>query len=174
MRMEIFKAIDWYVNDPLEPIDAPGDIAVLLETQGICLSAFIEDGTCIGCGGILFWGDNTAEACIRISKKGLEYKRQGLKAIKAGFAIIMRTCRNIVVFCWVDDSWPEAQRLTKWLGFTVGEELRELNGRTYRLWELKNGNDFNGVGNGSVSCGTDATGSDDAAASRSPSPNIRI
>lgn len=169
MRIEMYKAIDWYVDNPLELVYNPGDIAIRLETDSISVSVFTDDGECIGCGGILYWGDKWAEAWIRIDKKGLEYKKSGIRAIRAGFRIITRSVRDARVFCWVDTKWPEAQRLVKWLGFTEGEELKELNNSIYRLWEYKNGNGVNDIGNGSISCGADSAGQDDATASRGPS-----
>ena len=166
--MRSFEAIDWYVDNPLEIVHDPGNIAVRLETEGIGISVFV-DGTCIGCGGVLYYGEKLAEAWIRVDRKGLEYKREGLRAIRKGFRIVARTCRDARIFCWVDDSWPEAQRMVKWLGFKAGDETKELNNSIYRLWDYKNGDDVNGIGNSSIGCGADSAGQDDATASRSPS-----
>ncbi len=169
MRMELFQAIDWYLDDPLEPVENPGDIAVKIETQGLGISVFIEDGTCIGCGGILYWGEKEAEAWIRINRKGLEYKKEGIRAIWKGWRIIARSCRDMDIICWVDSDWIEAQRLVRWLGFNFGKEMRKLNNKTYNIWEYKHGNHVDDLGNGSICRGTDATGSDDEVASQRPS-----
>ena len=171
MRIELFKAIDWYVDNPLELIDTPGDIAVKIETDGVGVSVFTEDGNCIGCGGIIYWEDDVAEAWIRIDRKGLKYRKSGLTAIREGFRIIIKGCKDTQIFCWVDTEWPEAQRMVKWLGFIEGEEVRELNNKMYKMWEYNHGNGIDGIGNGSICCRTDAAGFDDEAASQCSSRN---
>lgn len=171
MRIELFKAIDWYLDDPLEPVKNPGDIAVKIETQGLGISLFIKDGTCIGCGGVLYWGEKEVEAWIRIDRKGLRYKKEGIRAIWKGFQIIVRSCKDIDIICWVDTEIPQARRLVEWLGFTEGEEIRELNEKKYLLWEYNHGHGTDDIGNSGICRRADATGSDDEIASQCPSRN---
>ena len=164
-----YKAIDWYLENPLEPIALPGDIAYRLEKQGIAMSVYESEG-CIGCGGLLFYENGTAEAWVRIDRTGLKHRKSGLRAIREGFKILTRVCKS-KIFCWVDTEWEEAHRLVKWLGFIPGEESRELNNKTYLMWEYKDGTGVNGNRHCSERCGGNATVRDDAATSRSPSTN---
>lgn len=135
MRIEKYKAIDWYVDDPLEFIKTPGDIACRIETQGVGMSVFDEEG-CFGCGGLLFGPDNTAEVWVRIAKRGLKHKKSGLKAIREGFKILVNICKD-PMFCWTNTAWPEAQRLVSWLGFTKTEETLDFNDSTYVMWKYE-------------------------------------
>jgi hypothetical protein len=168
MIVKMFKAIDWYMDNPLELIESPGNIAELLEKRGVAASIFI-DGYCIGCGGYLLWEDDLAEAWIRIDEKGLEHKMAALRAMRFLWDKVTNgpSSKGVRIFCWVDPEWNEAQRMIEWLGFTEGEESRELNGKEYKVWYYGNGNDD--FGNGSISCGADSAGQDDATASRGPS-----
>lgn len=164
-----FKAIDWYIDDPIEPILNPGNIAERLEKQGMGISVFDDDG-CFGCGGLLFYNNGTAEAWVRIDRRGFKHRKSGIRAIKEGFKILTNVCKS-KIFCWVDIDWEEADRLVTWLGFVKGKETRELNNRTYLMWDYDDGNDYDGYRHGSKRCGCNATVRDDAAAGRSPSTN---
>lgn len=148
MKIVPFKAIDWYLDDPLEPIEAPLDIAQRLEDQGISMSLFDDEG-CLGCGGMLRWPNNCTEVWVRIDRRGFMYKREGLRAIKEGFSVIMNVCETIL-FCWVDTKWPKAERMVQWLGFTPTSKTKELNGSIYKQW-TKNGDDSNDSRSGDVS-----------------------
>ena len=64
-----YKAIDWYLENPLEPIALPGDIAYRLEKQGIAMSVYESEG-CIGCGGLLFY-ENGSVMYIEQFEKGI-------------------------------------------------------------------------------------------------------
>ncbi len=168
MRIESFKAKDWYVEDPLEIIDPPDNIVEIIEKQSIGISVFLNDDTCIGCGGLLFWPDGNLEAWIRIAKRGLEHKMGGIKAIKQGLDIMIRTCSKLEpdarIFCWVEITNSKAQRLVEWLGFTASNEQRELNAATYLMWEFYRGTCNDGSGIGSISCRANSAGEDCPAA----------
>ncbi len=169
MYFDTFRAIDWYVDDPLEPIEAPGDIAIKLETDGVAISAFTKNG-CIGCGGFIYWDENNAEAWIRISKGGLRHRREGVRAIRGMFSILKNIC-STDMFCWVDTEWLEAQRMVEWLGFTPTHECKKINDKLYFVWKLTHGNVDDDSRDGGICHGADATGCNDRAASRSTSLN---
>jgi len=156
MRLERFKAEHWHLEDPFEVLEAPDDTGVKLAEQGIAFTAFDGD-TPVACGGFLFWAENEAEAWIRISKRIGDNLYPALKAISDGLAILRRIYDG-QVFCWVDDSWPKAQRLVQWLGFNKTDTQKEHDGTIYFLWELNNGSSTSGSRVGSHSSGRDSTG----------------
>jgi hypothetical protein len=154
MELTTFKPIDWYVDDPLEIIQAPDEMITQLKIRGVGISAYTKEG-CMGCGGLLLWEDDLAEAWIRVSRKGFKHRKEGIRAIKKAFHIVTNTVKDMCIFCWVDTEWPEAQRMVKWLGFIPGTETREMNNRTYLMWDYNNGNDFNDCRSGHVCDGAD-------------------
>ena len=156
MRIETFKAIDYFVEDPLEGITAPYEFAEQLENRGIGFSVFDKDG-CIGCGGLLYWTDNQAEAWIRIARRALKNKRKGIEAIMEGMSAFTNVYKGHI-FCWVNVDWHKAQRMVRWLGFEEKTELRELHGITYKLWEIYDGNSVNDSRVSCVRSGTDTAG----------------
>jgi len=156
VKIESFKAIDWFLDDPIEVIEMTYDRAVLLERRSVAFSVFDDKG-CVGCGGFIFWTDNEAEAWIRLSKRSLGSMRAGIRAIKESFKVT-RNVYTGYTFCWVEEGWPEAQRMVSWLGFTKAKEAKELNGKVYGLWELHNGTSINGSGISSISCGANPAG----------------
>jgi hypothetical protein len=155
MRLETFKPIDWYVEDPVELIEAPNKVLLLIETRGVGISAYTKDG-CMGCGGVLLWDNNSAEAWIRISRKGFKYMKEGIRAIKEAWRIVIASSEGMFIFCWVDTSWAKAQRMAKWLGFVPGTETREMNNKTYLVW-IYDGNNSNDSRSSDVSRRADTT-----------------
>ncbi len=152
-----FKAIDWFMDDPLELIDTPDNVGELLENRAVGISVYTEEG-CIGCGGVILWDEYNSEAWIRISRKGLKHMKSGIKAIKDGFNIIAQNQQDTKIFCWVNIDWPKAQRMASWLGFTKRSELRVLHGITYLLWEYENGNCVNDSRTSSISSRANTAG----------------
>ena len=175
MRLEKFQPEDWFLDDPIEIIEAPYDRIMDLANRSVAFSAF-EGYELIACGGLAFWNDDEAEAWIRISKKGFRCRKAGIRCIKELWKILLDTSPpDMNIFCWVDAEWLEAQRLVGWLGFTPTHESRKLNdNRLYFVWELANGNDNDDSRDSGICYGTDATSLDDETAGRSPSTNIGI
>jgi hypothetical protein len=173
VRLELFKAIDWFMDDPLEIVDVVYDNIQKMEKQGIAFSVF-DDVGCIGCGGYIMWEENVAEAWIRLDKRALGHSVKGIRIIQEGFRVLANVYHG-KVFCWVDETWPVAQRMVKWFGFVKqGNECRVINEKEYGYWELNDGNNIDDSRVGCVSHGADATSQHDATAGRSPSTDIRI
>jgi hypothetical protein len=172
MYVTMFKAIDWFMDDPLEIIETKYDNIQKMEKQGIAFSVFDNEG-CLGCGGYLQWEENLAEAWLRLDKRALEYPVKAIHIIREGYRILSDVYKG-EVYCWVDEDWPKAQRLVKWFGFVEADGYKTITNKVYRMWELKDGNYSN---DSRVSCkrdGSSTTGQHDEATGRSPSTNIRI
>ena len=172
MHVEMFKAIDWFMDNPLEIINAPYDNIEKMEKQGIAFSVFDEEG-CIGCGGYLLWKDQEAEAWLRLDKRALKKPIAIIGAIREGYKILSNVFKGRV-YCWVNDTWPEAQRLVKWFKFVKQEESKDINGKRYFLWELDDGNSVNDSGSGSECCGRHTASQHATPAGRGPSSDISV
>lgn len=136
MRLEPFKAIDWFLVDSIEEIEIPYERAMLLEKKSIAFSAFDNIG-CMGCAGMLFWSETEAEVWLRLDKRVIQTPRGVIRAIKEGFKILLPYSSGRV-FAWVDEELPIAQRFIEWMGFIPSEKTKILYGKNIRLWELNN------------------------------------
>jgi len=137
IHIEQFKPEDWYLDNPIETIEAPDDAIKHLTKMGLGFSAFDGD-KCIGCGGLIFWKENEAEAWMRLDKCVFDHTGKYIKVIME----IGLMCIDIYdgyIFCWVDESKPKYQRLVQWFGYTKRQELQIKDGNNYRLWEFDRG-----------------------------------
>lgn len=155
MIIRPFKRDDWYVDKPLEIVEMNVDVETL-EKRSIAVSVH-DDRGCAGCGGIILWEDDEAEAWLRLSERIVERPIALLRAIKESHYIIKKVHKGSI-FCWVDDSWPEAQRLVAWFGGKRTDTTKEFNNKIYRLWDLDDGSSTNGSRAGSISSRTDTAG----------------
>jgi hypothetical protein len=172
MIVTMFKAVDWFMDDPLEIIEAKYENIQKMEKQGIGFSVFDDEG-CVGCGGIIKWEEDIAEAWLRLDKRALDTPVSAIRIIQEGYRIVSDVYKGRI-FCWVDETWPIAQRLVKWFCFEKTKTQRMINDKIYYMWELKDGNYLNDSRVGDVSSRADTARQHDGTAVRSPSPNLRI
>jgi len=166
---EIFKAEDWYLDDPVEDIEAPGPALQNLEHTGMGISIFDGD-KCVGCGGLIYWKDTEAEAWIRLDKCIVDRPGKYIRAIMEAAFI----CQDIFkgdIFAWVDEEQPVYQRFVSWFGFKKRVEIQKKDGKFYRLWEFDRGTYFYDRRDGSKRSRCNATKQHGETASRSPSKN---
>jgi hypothetical protein len=145
IRIEKFKAADWYIKDPIDLTKATEEDILKLEKFSIAFSGFDDSGECIACGGFIFWTPDEAEVWFKLSKRVLKHPTVIVRAIMEAFRIELRLFDGYT-FCWVDEKWSVAQRFAKWGGFVKTKEERILDNRLYFLWELDRGSILNDSG----------------------------
>jgi hypothetical protein len=148
LRIEKFKAADWYIKDPVEAIKTTCEDIKCLEKNGVAFSVW-DNGEVVACGGFIFYKGNEAEAWFRLSKRALKHPIPIVRAIMEAFRIELRLFDGDT-FCWVDAKWPAAQRFAKWGGFKKTDRYQTLNDKLYFLWELDRGNILNDSRSGSI------------------------
>ena len=163
---EIFKPEDWYLDDPVETIEAPCEAIAHINDLGLAVSVFDGD-KCVGCGGLIFWKEGEAEAWIRLDKCILDHPGKYIRAIM-GAAFICQDAFKGYIYCWVDEEQPIYQRFVDWFQFNKRQETLEKDGKYYRMWEFDRDR-FNGCRVSGRRSRVDAASKDGPAASRSPS-----
>jgi len=168
IHVESFKPSDWYLDNPIEDIDAPCD--AIKHITSLCLATSVFDGDkCIGCGGLIYWKEDEAEAWIRLDKCILDHPGKYIKAIMEA-AFICQDVFDGYIYCWVDEKQPIYQRFVSWFGFNKRQELLIMDGKNYRMWEF-NRDSFNDRRDSRKRSRSHAAKQDGRATSGSPSKN---
>lgn len=169
IHIETFKSEDWYLDDPLEVIEAPCQAIQHIGNMGVAVSVFDGD-RCVACGGLIFWKEEEAEAWIRLDKCILQHLGKYIRAIMEA-AFVCQDVFDGYIFCWVDEEQPIYQRFVDWFGFNKRQELQKKDGKYYRMWEFDRGTNLYDRRGSRKRSRANATSKDGQAASGSSSKN---
>lgn len=169
IHLESFQPEHWYLDDPVEIVEAPSEAIKHLTTMGMGFTV-MDDEKVLGCGGLIFWKEGEAEAWIRLDKCLLEHSTRYVRAIVEAARIVLDVYDGYI-YCWVDEDQPIYQRFVNWFGYKKRQELQIKNGKNYRLWEFDRGTNIYDRRGSSKRSRSNAASKDGRIASGSPSKN---
>jgi len=137
IHVESFQAEDWFMDDPIEDIEATEETIIDLVTMGMGFTVF-DDDKVLACGGLIFWKEGESEAWIRLDKGLFENSTRAVRAIVEAARIVLDVYDGYV-YCWVDDDEPIYQRFVYWFGYKKRAEIQKKDGKIYRMWEFDRG-----------------------------------
>lgn len=132
IQLRYYKEGDYESIQAVEPELVKGDFSEIID-KGVYFTA-VDDDKPIGCGGIIFTGEDSGEVWLTLSESFVKKPVLFIRILEAGYALLKDSLEIKKITAKVNAKFNKGCRLIRHFGFNkVREET--INGVQYGIYE---------------------------------------